>query len=246
MKDVYYQPDAVSQGDLLDAVDNIKEDRTPEDLLFQVLVDWGVDLTLPIRRETMQGKTVFFVDEQPCTSSPASTPASPRELVKELARRKPLRVVFRDNGFVCDSREDQRRADLPAQLSPRTTERRRSHREAPRMKLKFKVQPYQTDAVKSVVDCFAGQPLLSGVELPHRPRPRGADERLRRKRLQERRPRSSPTCRCWPTSRRCSGARTCRMSEALKTTPGCDIQPRHRDGDGHRQDLLSTSRRSWS
>src|SRR5690606_28397223 len=50
MKDIYYRPDELSQGDLLEAVDNVKPDRTPEDLLFQVLVDWGVDLTLPIRR----------------------------------------------------------------------------------------------------------------------------------------------------------------------------------------------------
>ena len=62
MQDVYYRPDQVDQKDLLHAVDNIKPDRTPEDLLFQVLVDWGVDLTLPIRRETVEGKTVFSVD----------------------------------------------------------------------------------------------------------------------------------------------------------------------------------------
>src|SRR5690606_27246099 len=63
MKDVYYRPDELKQSDLLDMVDNVKEGRTAEDLLFQVLVDWGVDLTLPIRRETVQGKTVFFVDD---------------------------------------------------------------------------------------------------------------------------------------------------------------------------------------
>jgi adenine-specific DNA-methyltransferase len=48
MKDVYYQPDALTKADLLGNVDNIKDDRTDEDLLFQVLLDWGVDLTLPI------------------------------------------------------------------------------------------------------------------------------------------------------------------------------------------------------
>src|SRR5690606_17407726 len=65
MIDTYYRPDELEQGDLLDLVDNIKPDRTPEDLLFQVVLDWGVDLTLPIRRETVQGKTVFFVNEPP-------------------------------------------------------------------------------------------------------------------------------------------------------------------------------------
>jgi adenine-specific DNA-methyltransferase len=61
MADVFYAPDETNQAGLLDLVDNIKPDRTPEDLLFQVLLDWGVDLTLPIRRETLYGKTVFFV-----------------------------------------------------------------------------------------------------------------------------------------------------------------------------------------
>ena len=101
MKDVYYRPDELSQGDLLEAVDNVKSDRTPEDLLFQVLVDWGVDLTLPIRRESLQGKTVFFVDDNAlvaCFDSGVT-----EELVKELAQLGPLRVVFRDNGFVSDA-----------------------------------------------------------------------------------------------------------------------------------------------
>ena len=62
MKDVYYAPDEVKQDDLVAHTDNIKEDRTPEDLLFQVLVDWGVDLALPIEQQTIAGKTVFFVD----------------------------------------------------------------------------------------------------------------------------------------------------------------------------------------
>jgi adenine-specific DNA-methyltransferase len=101
MKDTYYRPDELSQGDLLEAVDNVKPDRSPEDLLFQVLVDWGVDLTLPIRREILQGKTVFFVDNNAlvaCFDSGVT-----EELVKELAKHEPLRVVFRDNGFVSDA-----------------------------------------------------------------------------------------------------------------------------------------------
>ncbi len=101
MKDVYYRPDELKQGDLLDMVDNVKEDRTPEDLLFQVLVDWGVDLTLSIRRETMQGKTVFFVDGNALVA--CFDKGVTEDLVKDLAKREPLRVVFRDNGFVSDA-----------------------------------------------------------------------------------------------------------------------------------------------
>jgi len=101
MQDVYYRPDQIDQKDLLAAVDNIKPDRSPEDLLFQVLVDWGVDLTLPIKRETVQGKTVFFVDGNALVA--CFETGVTEELVKELASREPLRVVFRDNGFVSDA-----------------------------------------------------------------------------------------------------------------------------------------------
>ncbi|MDD2600967.1 MAG: site-specific DNA-methyltransferase, partial [Kiritimatiellae bacterium] len=54
MQDVYYTPDATKQAELFDLVDNIKPDRAPEDLLFQVLLDWGVDLTLPISKEIIK------------------------------------------------------------------------------------------------------------------------------------------------------------------------------------------------
>lgn len=101
MKDVYYRPDQLKQSDLLDMVDNVKEGRTAEDLLFQVLVDWGVDLTLPIRRETVQGKTVFFVDDNALVA--CFDRGITEDLVKELAGHEPLRVVFRDNGFVSDA-----------------------------------------------------------------------------------------------------------------------------------------------
>ncbi|SFA94601.1 adenine-specific DNA-methyltransferase [Rhizobium sp. NFR07] len=101
MQDVYYRPDQIDQKDLLASVDNIKPGRSAEDLLFQVLVDWGVDLTLPIQRETVQGKTVFFVDGNALAA--CFETGVTEELVKELAGREPLRVVFRDNGFVSDA-----------------------------------------------------------------------------------------------------------------------------------------------
>lgn len=101
MAEVYYTPDAVKQNDLLATVDNIRPDRTPEDLLFQVLLDWGVDLTLPIVKKTIQGKTVFFVDGNALAAC-FDTGVS-EDLIKELASEKPLRVVFRDNGFVSDA-----------------------------------------------------------------------------------------------------------------------------------------------
>lgn len=101
MAEVYYTPDGVKQDDLLAAVDNIRPDRTPEDLLFQVLLDWGVDLTLPTAQKTVQDKTVFFVDGNALIA--CFDTGITEELVKELAVDKPLRVVFRDNGFASDS-----------------------------------------------------------------------------------------------------------------------------------------------
>lgn len=101
MEDVYYAPDAVNQDQLFKQTDNIKEDRTPEDLLFQVLVDWGVDLALPITQEEIAKKTVFFVDGNALAA--CFEPSISEALIKELAARKPLRAVFRDSSFGNDS-----------------------------------------------------------------------------------------------------------------------------------------------
>jgi adenine-specific DNA-methyltransferase len=101
MKEVYYTPDAVTQEALPGLVDNIRADRSPEDLLFQVLLDWGVDLALPISQQTIAGKTVFFVDGNALAACFETGIAE--DFVKQLAAHKPLRVVFRDSGFVSDS-----------------------------------------------------------------------------------------------------------------------------------------------
>lgn len=101
MKDVYYAPDAVKQNDLLAHTDNIKEDRTSEDLLFQVLVDWGVDLAFPIEQKSIRGKIVFFVDGNALAA--CFDPKISEDLVKDLAKHKVLRVVFRDKGYSSDS-----------------------------------------------------------------------------------------------------------------------------------------------
>lgn len=101
MHDIYYRPDAVRQEALFDAIDNIKSDRTAEDLLFHVLIDWGVDLTLPITRETLEHKTVYFVDQNALAA--CFERGVTEELVKKIAGRHPLRAVFRDAGFANDS-----------------------------------------------------------------------------------------------------------------------------------------------
>jgi len=103
MADVYYTPDAIKQDLVAGMMDNIKPDRKSEDLLFQVLLDWGVDLTLPIRKQVIQGKTVFFVSQPPYDLVACFDAGVTEALIKELAGYKPLRVVFRDSSFASDS-----------------------------------------------------------------------------------------------------------------------------------------------
>lgn len=100
-RDIARTPDELEQQELALHTDHLKPDRTPEDLLFQVLVDWGVDLALPIVAETLHGKRVFFVDQNALAACFDSGLTD--ELVRTIAERKPLRVVFRDDGFGDDS-----------------------------------------------------------------------------------------------------------------------------------------------
>ncbi|OZI67390.1 site-specific DNA-methyltransferase [Bordetella genomosp. 11] len=99
MADVYYSPDALDKANLDLFVDNIKPDRTAEDLLFQVMLDWGVDLALSIEKKAIQGKDVFFVDGDALAACFDAHGGIDEAFVKELATHKPLRVVFRDAGF---------------------------------------------------------------------------------------------------------------------------------------------------
>jgi adenine-specific DNA-methyltransferase len=101
MSDVFYSPDEVKQGDLLTQINNIREGRTEEDLLFQVLLDWGVDLSLPITREVIAGKNVFFVDGNALAA--CFEVGIEEKFVKLLAAKHPLRAVFFDASFASDS-----------------------------------------------------------------------------------------------------------------------------------------------
>lgn len=103
MADVYYTPDAIKQDQLQFFTDNIKPDRSPEDLLFQVLLDLGVDLSFPIKKESIQKKTVFFVNEPPYDLIACFDTGVNERLIRELANYKPMCIVFRNNGFNSDS-----------------------------------------------------------------------------------------------------------------------------------------------
>lgn len=125
MTDVYYNPDAIIQDDLFAQVDNIKADRTEEDLLFQVMLDWGVDLMAPILRQTIDGKTVFFVDADAQHKHGALVACFDKAggiddaFIRQLAAFSPLRLVFRDAGFASDAVKINAE-QLLKQLSPLT------------------------------------------------------------------------------------------------------------------------------
>lgn len=97
MKDVYYAPDDYDQRMLAGLESNIKDDRTDLDLLFGCLIDWGLPLSLPYKSEQIDGCTVHtYNDGDLIACFDANIPES---VVKEIAKRKPLRAVFRDSGF---------------------------------------------------------------------------------------------------------------------------------------------------
>ena len=97
MKDVYYSASEYDQGKLDMFESNIKEDRNDLDLLFGCLLDWGLPLSLPYTSETMGKFTVHTYNDGDlvaCFNEDVS-----EEVVKEIARKKPLRAVFRDSSF---------------------------------------------------------------------------------------------------------------------------------------------------
>lgn len=100
MATVLSAPDETHQTQLDLNIESVKSDRTGEDLLFQVLLDWGLELTLPISSERIAGRHVFVVDDGAliaCFEKPISL-----DLVQALAKREPLRAVFLDAGFGSD------------------------------------------------------------------------------------------------------------------------------------------------
>lgn len=101
MKDVYYTPEKLNQQDLLDLSSNIKDDRTGEDLLIQVMLECGLELSLPMETRQIEGKTVHCVAGNSLVA--CFDEDVPESVVKKIAEYKPLRAVFRDSSFKDDS-----------------------------------------------------------------------------------------------------------------------------------------------
>ena len=101
MTDVLRVPDSIEQDQLDLYADSLKQDRTGEDLLFQVLLDWGLELTMAISVEEVEGHEVLVAEEGVLVAC-FDDEVSPG-LVRNLAEREPLRAVFRDSGFASDA-----------------------------------------------------------------------------------------------------------------------------------------------
>lgn len=101
MEDVYYKPEDYSQGFLESLEDNIKADRTPIDLLFQVMLELGKPLSAKIEEREIAGKRVFVVDDNDLVACFDSNVTE--DVVKTIAQLKPLYAVFRDSGLSSDS-----------------------------------------------------------------------------------------------------------------------------------------------
>lgn len=101
MNEVYYSPDDYSQGFLNQLESNIKEDRTDLDLLFGCLLDWGLPLSLPYYSEQIEGCTVHNYNDGDLIACLDEN--IPNSVIKEIAKKEPLRAVFRDSGFASSS-----------------------------------------------------------------------------------------------------------------------------------------------
>lgn len=116
MKDVYYTPDSLKKANLDMFESNIKDGRTDEDLMFQVMLDWGLELSLPIEPKQIADKTVYFVAGNSLVA--CFQPLS-MELIDQIAQQRPLRFVSAERSIVNDHDKTNIRERFK-QLSPET------------------------------------------------------------------------------------------------------------------------------
>ena len=117
MQDVYYRPQDYKQESMDMFADNIKPDRTADDLLTQVMLDWGLPLSYKIDQASINGKQVFRVAQDSVLA--CFDKGIDEAFAKEIAKEKPLRVVFRDSGFASDTAKINVQ-QLLKQLTPET------------------------------------------------------------------------------------------------------------------------------
>ena len=101
MEDVFYTPEDFNEADLFNSVDNVKSDRTPLDLLFQVMPELGIELSAKIEEKDVNGKKVFFVDGTYLITT-FDTEVN-ESTVTEIAKMKPQYFVMRDASAANDN-----------------------------------------------------------------------------------------------------------------------------------------------
>lgn len=117
LKDVYYSPQDFNQKSLEFFENNVKPDRSAEDLLFQVMIDWGLPLSSKIEKKTVLGKVFYAVEGDSlyaCFDNNID-----EDFAKEIAKDSPLRIVFNDDSFDSDTAKTNVK-QLLKQLSPST------------------------------------------------------------------------------------------------------------------------------
>jgi adenine-specific DNA-methyltransferase len=117
MKDIFYHPEEITQASLDDYRNNIKKDRSAEDILTQVMLDLGLELSLPIETKDINGNKVFFVQHNSLVA--CFDQNIDFNIVDDIAKVEPLKVVFRDACF----RDDKDRINVEERfkrLSPET------------------------------------------------------------------------------------------------------------------------------
>ena len=101
MEEVYFEPAALQQDQLFAQVDSVKEDRSDLDLLFGCMVDWGVELSYPLRQEEVAGKHLYIVNEGALVA--CFEEDIDLEVIRAIAKLEPLRVLFRESCFASDA-----------------------------------------------------------------------------------------------------------------------------------------------
>ena len=101
MQEVYYNPVAMTQDLLASTVDNVKADRTPLDLLFQVMLDLGIELSAKIEENSVNGKTYYVVDGNDIIA--CFDDDIDNDVIIAIAKQNPHYAVFKDKSFATDS-----------------------------------------------------------------------------------------------------------------------------------------------
>lgn len=101
MQDVYYNPSAMAQTLLDTTIDNVKSDRTSLDLLFQVMLDLGIELSARITEKQVNDKIYYTVNDNDIIA--CFDDNIDNDVITEIAKRQPLYAVFKDKSFTTDS-----------------------------------------------------------------------------------------------------------------------------------------------